>query len=116
MNQFNDDECLLTTQKHCSCIEFILGERERHGFHASQLLHYRLAANDTAGKEAPPEKLTIAFATADVTLTGWRLERVVQRLRDGDLLAVRTRPARYAQLDPAQCAVAAITVESISKG
>jgi len=91
------------------------GLPQRHGFHASQLLHYRLAPNDTAGNEAPPEKLTIAFATADVTLTGWRLERIVQRLRDGDLLAVRTRPARYTQLDPAQCAVAAITVEPPGK-
>lgn len=116
MNQFKDNECLLTTQKHCPCVEFVVSEHDRHGFHTSQLLHYRLAANDTAGKDAPPEKLTIAFATADVTLTGWRLDRIADDLRDGDLLAVRPLPARYANLDKTKCAIASIAVEPVSNG
>jgi len=114
LHQFKENECLLTTQKHCPCVEFILNERDRHGFHTSQLLHYRLAANE-GGKDAPPEKLTIAFATADVTLTGWRLDRLADDLRDGDLLAVRALPARYANLDKTKCSVASITVEPVGK-
>jgi hypothetical protein len=118
-NQFKENECLLTTQKHCPCIEFILAQPEsgvpqRHGFHASQLLHYRLEANE-GGQGAPPEKLTLAFATADVTLTGWRLDRIADDLRGGDLLAVRTLLTRYAQLDVAKPQVATITVEPVSK-
>ena len=61
LNQFKENECVLTTQKHCPCIAFILGERDRHGLHASQLLHYRLEPNDAAAKDAAPEKLTIAL-------------------------------------------------------
>lgn len=116
LNQFKENECLLTTQKHCPCVEFILGEHDRHGFHTSQLLHYRLEANDGGNGGTPqgaPEKLTIAFATADVTLTGWRLDRLADDLRDGDLLAVRVLPTRYANLDKTKCSVASIIVEPI---
>jgi hypothetical protein len=119
LNQFKENECLLTTQKHCPCVEFILADPEsglpqHHGFHTTQLLHYRLESND-GGKDAPPEKLTIAFATADVTLAGWRLDRIADHLRDGDLLTVRALPARYANLDKSKCAVASISVEPVGK-
>lgn len=113
LNQFKDNECLLLSQKHCPCIEFILGEHDRHGFHAGQLLHYRLEANDDAGPNAPREKLTLAFATADVTLTGRRLDRIADSLHDGELLAVRALPARYAGIDNAKVTVASITIDPI---
>ncbi len=128
---FRDNECLLFAQKHCACIEFVLGEREpgsgltrRHGFNISQLLHYRVEANSAAGNNAPPEKLIIAFTTADVTLLGWRLDRVAERLRDGDLLAVRTLPPRYLSVvgsvqsvsnpDPTKCLVVDISIEPVT--
>jgi len=107
LHQFKENECLLTTQKHCPCLEFILAENERHGFHTSQLLHYRREANE-GDKDAPPENLTLAIATADVTLTGWRLDRIADDRRDGDLPAVRSLPSRYANLDKAKCIVATI--------
>ena len=66
-------------------------------------------------QDSPPEKLTLAFATADVTLTGWRLDRIADDLRDGELLAVRALPTRYANLDKTKCAVASIAVEPVSK-
>ncbi len=77
--------------------------------------------NGVPNRDAPPEKLTTAFATADVTLTGWRLDRIADDLRDGDLLAVRALPARYANPDKSKWAVASITVgpvvsNSIGKG
>ena len=119
LHQFKENECLLTTQKHCPCVEFILGERDRHGFHSSQLLHYRLEANEGGNGGTPqgaPDKLTIAFATADVTLTGWRLDRLADDLRDGDLLAVRILPKRYAEAVGHGAFVASITVTPIAKG
>ena len=51
----------------------------------------RKVRNNEGDKHAPPEKLSLAFATADVTLTtltGWRLDRIADDLRDGLLLAV----------------------------
>jgi len=66
---------------------------------------YTLQPNDSTGSEGgtlhgPPEKLTLAFATADVVMVGWRLERLAEHLRDGQLLAVRALPARYANREP----------------
>jgi len=121
LNQFKENECVLTTQKHCPCVEFLLADTEaarqhRHGFHTSQLLHYRLEPNDGGdGDREPAEKLTLAFATADVVILGWRLERLAEHLRDGELLAVRALPSRYANLDRNKTYVARITVEPFSK-
>ena len=86
LNQFKENECVLTTQKHCPCVEFLLADTEaarqhRHGFHTSQLLHYRLEPDDGGdGDREPAEKLTLAFATADVVIVGWRLERLAEHL------------------------------------
>ncbi len=87
LHDFEENECILTTQRHCPCIEFHPTGEERYGFHASQLLHYRLETEETTGH--PPHKLTLGFGTADVILTGWRLDRVTAHVRDGgNLLAV----------------------------
>jgi len=115
MNEFRSSPCIELSHKHCACIEFVLSDRDRQGFHASQLLHYRLGANDDERNDVPPEKLCIAFATADVTLTGWRLNRVTEHLRDGNLLALRSIPTRYANVDPTDLVVASISVEPVGK-
>ena len=115
-NSFDEGECVLTTHKHSACIEFFLSEKERHGFAINQLLHYRLEPNPSHDVEAPPERMILAFATADVVLLGWRLGRIANKLRDGELLAARTVPARYANIDPAKTSVASITVVPINKG
>ena len=115
MTGFKENSCIELSHKHCACIEFVLSDRDRQGFHASQLLHYRLGANDDERNDVPPEKLCIAFATADVTLTGWRLNRVTEHLRDGNLLALRSIPTRYANVDPTALIVESIAVEPIRK-
>ena len=52
LNHFKDNDCVLRSAKHTACIEFVLGENERHGFHSSQLLYcirctrYLLADSD----------------------------------------------------------------------
>ena len=111
-NPSKDDECFLTTQKHNPCIEFVLGEQKRHGFHSSQLLHYRLEADEEGSS---PMTLTIAFATADVVVTGFALGRIADRLRDGDLLLVRTVPSRYAGMARSRCHVTGISIQPVEK-
>ena len=110
------NDCYEMAHKHALCIEFVLSETEREGFHTGQLLHYRLAQNSTDEKDAPPEKLTLAFATADVVIVGWKLSTLANHLRDGDLLWVRSLPARYAGLDRSKTFVASISITPISKG
>ena len=44
-----------------------------------------------------------------------RLDRLADDLRDGDFLAVRALPARYATLDKTKCSVASISVTPIAK-
>ena len=112
MNEFKND-CYELAHKHCLCIEFAFSESERHGFHTSQLLDYRLEPNSTDEADAPPEKLTLAFATADVMILGWRLSTLSDHLRDGDLLVVRSRPSRYVHLEPKRTFVAEIQIKPL---
>jgi hypothetical protein len=81
------DDCYTISVKYCACIEFHLDEERRHGFHTSQLIYYTLGPNPDAGenKNAPPQKLTLAFSTADLMILGWRLGRLADLLRENDL-------------------------------
>lgn len=114
LHQFEENECVLTTQRHCPCIEFVLEENERHGFQASQLLHYRLETTASDNGRIL-ENLTVAFATADVRLTGLKLDRIAEHIRDGNLLAVRILTERYANLVRPKPHVFRITVTLIEK-
>jgi len=90
-----------STNKYCACVEFEFENEDRHGFHTSQLIDYTLKANSDAGddKAAPPQKLTLAFSTADVVIFGWRLDRLADLLRDNELSSVRELPKSYAEMD-----------------
>lgn len=112
---FTEGDCIAHTTKPCPCIEFAISEQHRHGFHSSQLIHYALEPNPEgeSDKNKPPQKLTLTFATADVTLTGWRLAKLCDDLRDGRLLGVRTLPERYANLDRNKPHVISITVRAL---
>jgi len=114
MSDFKN-ECYKLAHKHCLCIEFVLAEDQRRGFHTGQLIDYRLEPNSSDEKDAPPDKLTLAFATADVVILGWKLSTLANHLRDGDLLYVRSSPARYAGLERSKTFVATITVTPIAK-
>lgn len=108
------DDGYQTTQKHCYCIEFRIG-KQRRGFHSSHLIEYTLEENPDAkdDQNTPPEKLVLAFSTADVTLSGWRLGRLADALRDNELAAVGLSPKRYADLDPSKPYITAITITLI---
>ena len=118
MPQFKDDSCYAASGKYCACIEFHLSEDKRRGFHTSQLIDYTLEPNPDAGdnKNAPPQKLALAFSTADVVLLGWRLGLLADKLQENDLAAVRALSKRYAEVDRHMPFVASITITPIGKG
>ena len=114
MSDFKND-CYKLAHKHCLCIEFVLAEDRRRGFHTGQLIDYRLEPNSSDEKDAPPDKLTLAFATADVVVLGWKLSSLAEHLRDGDLLSVRSLSSRYAHLEHSKVFVASIATTPIAK-
>ena len=83
-----------------------------------KLIEYTLEANPDADddKNAPPQKLSLAFSTADVVILGWRLGLLADRLQENDLAAVRALPKRYADMDRHVPFVASIAVTSIDPG
>jgi len=111
------DDCYTTSVKYCTCIEFHLDDERRHGFHTSQLIDYTLEPNPDTGehKSAPPQKLALAFSTADVVILGWRLGRLCDLLRDNDLATVHVLPKRYVDLDHVRPFVASLIITTISR-
>ena len=98
-------------------VVFLDGPQSRQGFALSHLLHYRLAPRLAAavdGAGAAPQVLTLAFSTADVALTGWRLERVAELIDEGKLVAVRTIPVRHVGLTGHRPAVVAIAIKPLA--
>ena len=123
MPSFDKDSCYAASGKFCACIEFHLPEPEsglpqRRGFHTSQLIEYSLEQNPDVGddKNAPPQKLSLAFSTADVVVLGWRLGFLADKLQENDLAAVRALAKRYADVDRHMPFVASITITPIAKG
>ena len=116
-NTFLKDDCFLTTNTYCFAIEFHLDEEHRHGFHTSQLIDYTLEPNPKSGDDevVPPQKLALAFSTADVLIMGWRLGRLADLLRENDLATVHVLPKRYADLDRVRPFVASITITPIRR-
>jgi len=112
------DDCYTTSVKYCACIEFHLDEGSRRGFQTSQLIDYTLESNPDAGedKNAPPQKLALAFSTADVVILGWRLGRLADLLRENNLATVHVPSKRYADLDGFKPFVASIAITRIGKG
>ena len=111
------DQCFACSSKYCFCIEFHLDEQHRHGFPTNQLIHYTLASNPDAEDDgsAPPQKLALAFSTADVVMLGWRLGLIAEKLRENELAAVQILPKRYAELERSLPFVASIKITPIEK-
>jgi hypothetical protein len=97
-----------------SFIEFQPTPETRQGFALAQLLHYTVEANPEGDKDAP-ERLTLAFSTADVVVTGSRLAHLADLLRDHKLAALRTLPERYGNLEPNQSWIASIAINRLDK-
>jgi len=119
-NSFLKDDCFQIATMHCYCIEFHFDGRRR-GFYTGQLIEHTLEPNPDAHEDdggrapTPPERLTLAFSTADVVVLGWRLTRIADYLRDNKLAALGILPKRYADFDRAKPFVASITITPIAK-
>jgi hypothetical protein len=113
----NNDECYESANKYCVCVEFRLDDDLRHGFSANQLIQYSLEPNpETSGKkDAPPQKLSLAFSTADVVILGWGLGRLADCLRENNLAVVRARPGCNGDVDRKNVSVASIKITPIEK-
>ena len=113
---FLKDDCYLTANTYCFGIEFHLDDEHRHGFHSGQMIDYTLEPNPDADddKNAPPQKLELAFSTADVVILGWRLGHLADHLRENKLAAVGILPKRYADLDRNKAFVASISITPVS--
>jgi hypothetical protein len=118
MSSFLKDDCYLPSNSYAAYIEFHHDEHHRRGFHASQLIEYSLDPNPDAAddKEAPPQKLSIAFSTADVVVLGWRLGFIADYLRDNKLAAVGILPKRYVDLERSKVFVSSIKISPVGKG
>ena len=94
-------ECYTSTSKHRACIEFEFENGERRGFHVSQLIEYNFKEDPDSGddKNAPMQTLTLAFSTADVAISGWRLSKLVDLIRHNELDTIQELPKRYAEMD-----------------
>jgi len=117
MSTFLDDSCYESAITYAACIEFHVDKHHRRGFHSSQLIDYTLEPNSDAGddQDAPPQKLSLAFSTADVVLLGWRLGFLAEKLRENKLAAVAVLPKRYAELERIAVFVSSITITPVGK-
>ena len=111
MPNFKEDSCYATSGRYCACIEFHLSEHQRRAFHSSQLIEYTLEPNPEAedDKNEPPQKLALAFSTADVVVLA-----TIPTLESA-LAAVRTLPKRYAEAVGHGAFVASIAVTPVTK-
>lgn len=112
------DDGFQITNKHCFCIEFRSGT-QRRGFHSTHLIEYTLEESPVSEAEVdvktPPEKLVLAFSTADVTISGWRLGRIADALRDNELAAVSADAKRSGDIDPSKPQITSIVITPIEK-
>jgi len=113
----NNDQCFTSSNKYCFCIAFHLDEHDSHGFPSSQLIHYTLASNPDAedDKNAPSQKLALAFSTADVVILGWRLGLIAEKLRENELATVHVLSKRYGELERSMPFVASIKITPIEQ-
>ena len=101
-------------RSNAAFVDFHLTAHSRCGFPVGQLCHYTLEANEGGG-DAPPERLTLAFPTADVVLVGARLARLVELIHDHSLGSVTPLDARYSNALGKAPWVARIVVSRIDK-
>lgn len=111
-------ECLVS--RGGLIVQFQWDEHHVRSFATGYFLHSTWEPNPDFGRvaQAPTEKLTLSFTTADVTITGWRLDRVMEPFSEGKLSRVKVMPdaARYQPLLPAfQCVVATIEIKDVEK-
>ena len=111
-----ENECYKSATRYCACVEFRPDEDVCYGFSVGQLIAYTLGPNPDAGnnKDAP-QRLAIAFSTADVVILGRRLGRLADGLRENDLAMVRALPGGSSKVEPHSVFVTSIKITPIEK-
>ncbi|HKU81110.1 MAG TPA: hypothetical protein VJP76_02985 [Candidatus Tumulicola sp.] len=104
----------ITTRDGAPFVEFHVTAHARCGFPVGQLCHYTLESNEGGGN-APPERLTLAFPTADVVVLGARLAKLVEAVHERALAAVMPLDARYAGTLGKQPWVASVAISRLDK-
>lgn len=117
MAAFMQETCYQSANTYAAFIEFHLDEHRRRAFNASQLIEFSLDPNPDADddKNLPPQKLSLAFSTADVVVLGWRLSLVADYLRDNKLSAIGVLSKRYAELKIGSTFVSNIHIVPVGK-
>jgi hypothetical protein len=99
-------------------IEFQISPDNCVGYAASQLMHYQLVTRkpDLADDPTKPmQTLTLGLQTADLVVSGNRLNLITAALVEGTLAAVRAIPSRYAELNARQPFVAKIETKALKQ-
>jgi hypothetical protein len=98
-------------------LDFVTLDGRIYGFPMAHLVNYILEANsDTEGdNHAPPDRLTLYFSSHDVVLLGWRLKRLVHRLKGERLSSINTVEARYAKMETTEPLVCEINMKVIAE-
>jgi len=102
------------SRSNSAFIEFRPDAHQRVGFPWAQLCHYTLEPNRDAELDTP-ERLTLAFSTADVVLVGARLGKLVELVNEHDLNSVSVVDARYAGMLTKSPWVASIAIARLDK-
>jgi len=102
------------TRDSAPFVEFHVTPHSHCGFPVGQLCHYTLESNAESGDE-PPERLTLAFPTADVVIRGARLGKLVEAVHERALAAVMPLDARYAGTLGKQPWVASVEISRLDK-
>ena len=97
-----------------SFIELQPDPHTRTGFPVVQLCHYTLGPNPEASEHSP-ERLTLAFHTADVVILGARLGQLADLVSAHELKSVTALEPRYAGAVGKQPFVARIDIRPLGK-
>lgn len=108
-------ECIETGTRDRAFIEFQPKPGTRQGFAMGQLLNYSLQPEAERLPDAPSERLTLEFSTADVVIFGARLDHLTKLICEHQLAVVRPVSGRYSQLNPEHPWVAEILIRRIDK-
>ena len=92
--------CHETSNKHSFALGVNADDGHEYFFGTSQFIEAEFAANAEVEKseDAPPERLTIRFATGEVVVLGRGLRRLAQLIQRGELENIRPLDRRYTAL------------------
>ena len=92
--------CLDTHHLYSASISILADDGRTYGFATSQYVDFVHEANPGMQNDlgAPPERMRLRFATAEVMILGSRLERIASALSEGQLRGLKAISRRYARV------------------